>query len=446
MKLIDALRIDSNTKLSLVGSGGKTSALIRLGQEWPDFAIVAATAHLGKDQIGSFNKHVAWDIDRDNDQTLSETTLITGPSGEGNMLRGVDPTLWGNLDAMATDNKVPIFIESDGSKTRPLKAPADHEPAIPAWVNHVVVSVGLSVVGKPLSELYVHRPAVFSTLSGLDIGRHVTLHSIVKMLCNPQGGLKNIPRHARKTVLLNQMDLLFDKSSLLTIEQQLLGHFDSVVCSTLKCEYDFAIDDSFRDDVLTVKEKIAGIIMAAGKSQRMGQPKALMEWKGIPFVRQCALQAITAGLKPIHIIAGQEYEIIQEIVKDLPVQVVQNPDWNEGQSSSLRVAIKSLPRRIGGAVFMLVDQPQIPVALIRRLITEHSSTLNPIVLPISCGRRANPVLFDRKTFHSLSSIQGDFGGRMIFSQFPLQNVPWFDETILLDVDTPEDYARLMELP
>jgi molybdenum cofactor cytidylyltransferase len=158
------------------------------------------------------------------------------------------------------------------------------------------------------------------------------------------------------------------------------------------------------------------------------------------------LQAITAGLKPIYIIAGQEYEIIQEIVKDLPVQVVQNPDWNEGQSSSLRVAIKSLPRRIGGAVFLLVDQPQIPVALIRRLITEHSSTLSPIVLPVSGGRRANPVLFDRKTFQALSSIQGDFGGRMIFSQYQLQNIPWFDETILLDVDTPEDYARLMELP
>jgi molybdenum cofactor cytidylyltransferase len=99
---------------------------------------------------------------------------------------------------------------------------------------------------------------------------------------------------------------------------------------------------------------------------------------------------------------------------------------------------------VGGAIFQLVDQPHIPVALLRRLKNEHSTSLSPIVIPESNGRRANPVLFDRRTFHALSSIQGDVGGRMIFSQFPLKSIRWFDESILIDVDTPEDYTRLLE--
>jgi molybdenum cofactor cytidylyltransferase len=445
MKLIDALRVDSLSRISLVGSGGKTSALIRLGREWSGMSLAAATAHIGIDQIGYFTQHLVWIPDQPINRTIKEKTIITGPRGERNMLHGVDPSQWGDIEKLAENNGVPLFMESDGSKTRPLKAPAEHEPAIPAWANHVVVVVGLSVVGKLLHDANVHRAELFSSITGLDLGRPVTLHSIVKMLSSSQGGLKNIPRQARKTVILNQMDLVQDKSSLLTVEKQLLAHYDAVISASLQASDSNKTEVDWENEVSKVDEKIAGIILAAGNSRRMGHSKAMLEWKGIPFVRECALQAITAGLNPIHIIAGQDMESIQASVKDLPVTIIQNPDWNEGQASSIRTGIKSLPRKIGGAVFLLVDQPQIPVTLIRKLIAEHSTTISPIVLPIAGGRRANPVLFDRKTFPSLSNLQGDIGGRMIFSQFPIHSFEWFDESILLDVDTPEDYQRLLDI-
>ncbi len=445
MKLIDALRVDSSSRISLVGSGGKTSALIRLGLEWPSKALVAATAHIGKDQIGSFTKHIIWSTDRTVIENINETTIITGPAGELNMIRGVDPSQWNDLEKMSTENHVPLFMESDGSKTRPLKAPAAHEPAIPSWVNHVIVVIGLSVVGKPLEEKYVHRSEIFSSLSGLELGKTITFNSIVKMLSHPQGGLKNIPRLARRTVLLNQIDTLFDKTNLPVVEKQLLSHFDTVITASLQKVWNSLNEDDLQNEVSTVNEKIAGIILAAGNSRRMGQPKSMLIWKGTSFIRTCALRAITAGLKPVYIVAGQDFERIKEDVKDLPVQVILNSEWNEGQSSSIRIGIKSLPRKIGGAVFLLVDQPQIPVNLIRKLVSEHSTSLSSIVLPESGGRRANPVLFDRKTFHALSSLKGDIGGRMVFSQFPIRSIPWYDESILLDVDTPEDYARLMEI-
>jgi molybdenum cofactor cytidylyltransferase len=445
MKLVDALRIDSKTRLSLVGAGGKTSALLRLGMEWPSMSAAAATAHIGKDQIQSFTQHIIVDDTvASHSFRMSNTTLFTGFDGEGNRINGVDPACWDCLYRIADENNVPLFMESDGSKMKPLKAPADYEPPIPEWVNHVVVSIGVSVLGKPLNDENVHRPEIFSSLSGLEFGKPVTWHAIMKMLTHPQGGLKNIPRQARKSILLNQMDCLSDRTGLPTFCRQVLSHFDSVIIAALNEETQTGNDPDAITEVLNVEERIAGVILAAGNSSRMGQPKAFLNWKGEPFVRACVIQAISAGLDPVMIIAGEQFERIQDAVQDLPVQVVLNPDWNEGQSSSLRAAIKAMPKRIGGAVFQLVDQPHIPVTLLRRLKNEHSTSLSPVVLPECNGRRANPVLFDRRTFQALSSIQGDVGGRVIFSQYPIKTIRWFDESILIDVDTLEDYTRLLD--
>jgi molybdenum cofactor cytidylyltransferase len=445
MKLIQALRVDTSSKISLVGSGGKTSALIRLAQEWPSQALVAATAHLSKEQVTKFPYHTIWRPDQPQEDTFIKTTVITGASDDRTKLCGIDPSLWEHLEKTAEKCGSPLFIESDGSKTKSLKAPTSHEPAIPPWVNHVVVSVGLSVIGKPLDETSVHRPEIYSVLTGLELGKPITLHSIEKMLMHQQGGLKNIPRGARRTVLLNQVDTLKDKSGLPQFEKQLLKHFDSVIIASLMGAGLKNGEVDFQNEVVRVNERIAGIILAAGNSRRMGQSKALMEWNGTPFVRVCALKAISSGLDPILIVAGEKFNQISSCVKDLPVQVIENLDWNEGQSTSLRVGIKSLPKRIGGAIFLLVDQPQIPITLIRKLVSEHAATMSTIILPESGGRRANPVLFDRKTFQALTEIQGDIGGKVIFSKFPVHPILWFDESILLDIDTPEDYQKLLEL-
>lgn len=446
MRLIDALRINSSTRLSFVGSGGKTTALIRLAQEWPSIALLAATAHIGKNQIDSIKKHFIWMPDHDHQiSRLNTTSIITGPAYDQNRLEGIDTMLWDDLENLANQQNVPLFIESDGSKMKPVKAPARHEPPIPPWVNHVVVSVGLSAVGKELNEQNIHRAEIFSSITGLEMEKPVSLQSITKMLIHPEGGLKNIPEKARKTILLNQVDFINNRSDLASIEEEVLGHFDSVIIASLKPTHENQKESSLNSEVIKVAEKVAGIILAAGNSRRMGAPKALLTWHGIPFVRICAMSAINAGLSPIVIIAGHEFENIQEAVKGLPVQVIQNIAWNEGQASSVRKGIESLPGETGGAIFLLVDQPQIPVPLIRRLVNEHALTLAPVIFPQTGGRRANPVLFDRITFNALSVLEGDIGGRKVFSQFQTRSIPWLDESILLDVDTPEDYAKLMEL-
>jgi molybdenum cofactor cytidylyltransferase len=129
-------------------------------------------------------------------------------------------------------------------------------------------------------------------------------------------------------------------------------------------------------------------------------------------------------------------------LEKLPVECVYNPDWEQGQSSSLRTGIKSLPLNVGAVIFLLVDQPFIPPELIQRLVKSHAVKRAPIIHPQVNDERANPVLFDREVFQELSSLEGDTGGRVLFNTFPTRGVLWENDLIRKDIDTPEDLEIL----
>jgi molybdenum cofactor cytidylyltransferase len=381
------------------------------------------------------------------------------------------------LRRLAVNQNWPLLIEADGSRRRPLKAPAEHEPVVPAWVNNAVVVAGLSGINQPLNESWVHRPERFARISGLSVGDPVTPESLVRVLVDPAGGLWNLPEFAQKTVLLNQAssDKLSAAGKQMT--EALLKVYERVIIADLsipgqgtrrstlppgsKLPMDIA-DEYFRGEVSAVHEKIAGIILAAGGSQRMGRPKQLLDWKGKPFVRHVAQTALAAGLDPVILVVGAMASEVMKAVEDLPVQIVHNPAWETGQSSSLICGMKSLQvdtdgrsvrkirksasgTSVGGVVFLLADQPQIPETLVRALMESHAQTLSPIVVPQTGGRRGNPVLFDRCTFDDLVKLSGDVGGRALFSKYPVQWLPWLDESILTDIDTTQDYERFLHL-
>ena len=111
-----------------------------------------------------------------------------------------------------------------------------------------------------------------------------------------------------------------------------------------------------------MSESVAGIILAAGASQRMGQPKPLLLWRGKPFVCHVARTALDAGLTPVVIVIGAHAEEVWAALADLPVEIVYNPNWAEGQSTSVQAGLQSLPPETDAAVFLLADQPHIPAA------------------------------------------------------------------------------------
>lgn len=199
---------------------------------------------------------------------------------------------------------------------------------------------------------------------------------------------------------------------------------------------------------MQTEKKIAAVILAAGGSTRMGQPKLSLNWHGTPLVRWVARMALTAGCSPVIIVTGAQPDLDFTSLENLPLIFAHNPDWESGQSSSVRTGIAALPQDIDAALVLLGDQPQIPLSVLNTLINAYyAKTPPPLILATAVGEeRANPVLFDRSMFNALTSLEGDAGARTIFSLYPVELVPFQNAILRLDIDSPEDYQRLMEIP
>jgi len=215
------------------------------------------------------------------------------------------------------------------------------------------------------------------------------------------------------------------------------------------------VSSLIQEKIFAVHEPVAGIVLAAGESTRYGKPKQLLDWKGQAFVRAVAGNALEAGLSPVIVVTGANADHVEATVQDLDVEIVRNDEWKSGQASSIKKGVKFLTspnpghndgrrkRRAGAAIFLLADQPQITTSILHALVEKHAEGLYPIVAPMVIDRRANPVLCDAVTFSDLLELEGDVGGRAIFHKYPVEYLPWHDDRMLLDVDTPEQYQRLI---
>jgi molybdenum cofactor cytidylyltransferase len=439
MKLREALRLPRAATIAIVGAGGKTTALLQLARELNP-CLVTTTTHFGRWQVVDPDRHFIWEEHApmpDIEPIISTgNTFITGQL-ENDKYIGLSNEQVEKLKQLAGYHDLPLLIEADGARQKALKAPAEHEPAIPPDTEVVIVIAGLASIGKPLLEENVHRAENFSKLSGTQIGEFITTETLVRVLTHPTGGLKNIPEKARKIVLLNQADSPELQATGNSIARHLLSSFHSVVIASLAAQ-----------SIYAVHERVAGIILAAGKASRFGQPKQLLDYKGRPFVRVVAEAALEAGLSPVVVVTGAYAEQVEAELGELKVNCVRNEAWQDGQSTSIQAGLAALNKtedvNTGAAVFLLADQPQVTPTIIRALVERHALRLYPIVAPLVDDRRANPVLFDRLTFDDLLALKGDVGGRAIFSNYNVEYMPWYDEKLLLDVDTYEDYAKLLE--
>jgi molybdenum cofactor cytidylyltransferase len=437
MNLARALRVTRSSRVAFAGAGGKTTALFQLARALEPPVVVTSSTHLGTWQASLADHHVLVsrpeDIERFAGQ-VEGVTLFSGEPGGDERLQGLGLETLSALQEMADRLGFPVLLEADGSRRKPLKAPGDQEPVIPGWVNLVVVVAGLSGLGQPLADSVVHRPEQFAELSGMAVGETITPERIARLLVHPLGGLKDIPRNARKAVLLNQADDPAAIDAGFRIATSVRSAFDAVLISSLN-----------EKQVWRVVEPTAGIILAGGESSRFGQPKMLLEWQGKPLIYHVAKAALAADLNPVVVVTGAVDQPIRQALEGLPVVFTQNPDWKLGQSRSIKAGLGALPENTTGAVFLLADQPLVKPALLRALVERHSSTLAPVTAPRHAGQRANPVLFDYETFPRLLQLEGDTGGRAIIDQYPVDFVDWEDPNLLFDIDTPDDYARLQEM-
>jgi molybdenum cofactor cytidylyltransferase len=443
MSLLQSLRLSPTPRLAFVGAGGKTTALFSLARDFAAPVLVTTTTHFSVEQMQLGDRHFivesASQIEALSPHQLEGISVFTAPPDASGHLAGLPAEYLALLLRLADDLSAPLLVEADGSRQHPVKAPAAHEPAIPAFVDSVVVVAGLSALGEPLSEQLVHRPEEFSRLSGLSPGEVIDPAGLARLLVHPQGGLKGIPPGARRILLLNQADtdLLQSQAHAMLLQRpekpSLFPAYHAVLVASL-----------IRGEIYAVHEPVAGILLAAGGASRYGLPKQLLSYQGVPLVRRVAEVALASGVSPLIVVSGAYTPEIRLALQGLDVVLVHNLDWQEGQSTSVKLGIQRLPREAGSVIFFLADQPFVQESLVKALVEAHAASLAPIVAPMVDGRRSNPVLFDRRTWEDFASLSGDAGGRLLFSRYPVTWVPWHDPRLLLDIDTPEDYRRLLD--
>ena len=187
--------------------------------------------------------------------------------------------------------------------------------------------------------------------------------------------------------------------------------------------------------------RIGAVVLAAGRSTRMGGPnKLLAEVGGRPLVRIAAEEALASRARPVVVVTGHQRAEVEATLAGLPVTFAHNPDYAEGLSTSLRAGIAALPAEADGAIVLLGDMPQVDAALIDRLIAAFDPEKGAfVVVPTIAGKRGNPVVWSRRFFPDLSGLGGDVGARHLIATYPeaVIEVPVTGRAAFVDVDTPD---------
>ena len=187
---------------------------------------------------------------------------------------------------------------------------------------------------------------------------------------------------------------------------------------------------------------IAGVVLAAGFSRRMGRQKLLLQLQGKPVVRW-AVERLAPHVEDVVVVTGQDDAPIREALAGLAVRFAVNPAPQAGQGSSIAVGVAALKPWTRAVLIALGDQPRLPDTVVPALVEALARSGKAIVAPVYRGTQGNPVLFSAVVFAELRALTGDTGARAVVAADParVERVP-FDLPMPPDVDTPEDYARL----
>jgi molybdenum cofactor cytidylyltransferase len=193
--------------------------------------------------------------------------------------------------------------------------------------------------------------------------------------------------------------------------------------------------------------KISGIILAAGRAERMDKVKQLLPFRETTILGQVIENALGSSLQEVIVVLGYEAEKIRQVIDFGSARIVVNADYSDGQSTSLKAGLSAISDDSTAALFILGDQPLVGSDVIDALVKCYRRQSAPIIIPTYGGRRGNPVLIDRGIFPRLESLEGDVGARILFDEYSheLREIEIGGEDIIFDVDTADDYAQLQKM-
>jgi molybdenum cofactor cytidylyltransferase len=189
----------------------------------------------------------------------------------------------------------------------------------------------------------------------------------------------------------------------------------------------------------------AALVLAAGSSRRLGRPKQLEPWGETNLLSQVVSRTAEFPVDEIWVVLGSDMEQILAETDLGDAGVIDNPEWEEGIASSIRVGLDALLRlsRCDRVLIVLGDQPAVPVEVVEELMKSHDSSSQPVSLPKYRYSWGNPVLVDRPLWPRLMSLEGDEGAQRMWQAHPeWVNEVWFPDLAPRDVDTERDVVDL----
>ena len=189
--------------------------------------------------------------------------------------------------------------------------------------------------------------------------------------------------------------------------------------------------------------KISAILLAAGGSFRLGIPKQLLKWQGKPIISYILDQINQVGFYSTIVVLGNDSKKIEDIIGKRKLIIITNPLWQSGIGTSIRAGVRALPRSIDAVIIFVVDQPFLSSILIKSIINTYIKEKSMIVATQVNGIQTNPVLFDRCMFKALKRLKDDEGAKIYLNSDNISLLKWEDDRLLMDIDTIEDYHKLI---
>jgi len=193
---------------------------------------------------------------------------------------------------------------------------------------------------------------------------------------------------------------------------------------------------------------IAGLVLAAGESKRMGVPKALLTYGPQTFVEIILEKLQQLGIPERIVVLGPHREVVTaQVTFPEDVTVVENRRYQDGQFSSLQCGLREVSVQADGVLVVMVDQPHFPVSVAARMIDALAKTGKAIVVPRCGERRGHPVVYSAALFSEILQLPSTETARTLLHRHRerIGEIQTDDQRVLIDIDTPEDYARLGEL-
>lgn len=194
-----------------------------------------------------------------------------------------------------------------------------------------------------------------------------------------------------------------------------------------------------------MEQNIGIIILAAGKSARLGSPKQLLSYRGKSLLQHSIDTALGSNAQKVIVVLGSGKEIIENQLKKSNIHLIENTLWETGMASSIHFGLEKLKNIFSdaeGAIFMVCDQPFVSANLLNNLIDKHLSTAKNIIASSYEGTLGTPALFHKSLFDELSSLEGDSGARSLIKKYKDQSDTVNFKLGSIDIDTRENYLNL----